>query len=89
MSAFILMILLVQSNIAAQTAEEKGLEIAIEADNRDAGFLDSVTELKMILRNRHGEESTREMRNKTLEVEKSQILAYQDVEQNCIFIAYP
>lgn len=59
---------LVQSGLKAQTAEERGLEIAIEADKRDTGFLDSETELKMVLRNRHGEESTREMRNKTLEV---------------------
>jgi hypothetical protein len=48
--------------------EQKGLEIAIEADNRDTGFNDSVSELTMILRNRNGEESTRQIRNQTLEV---------------------
>lgn len=56
------------SENSAQTPNERGLEIAIEADKRDTGFGDSVTELKMILRNKQGEESTREMKNKTLEV---------------------
>ena len=53
----------------AQTPEEKGLEIAIDADERDKGFGDSSSELTMILRNKQGDESTRQMSNKTLEVE--------------------
>ena len=52
----------------AQTPEERGLEIAKEADNRDLGWNDSAVELKMLLRNRHGETSARELRIKTLEV---------------------
>ncbi len=52
-----------------QTAEEKGYNIALEADVRDTGFGDSTSDLKMILRNRHGQESNRELRNKTLEVD--------------------
>jgi len=51
------------------TAEERGLAIAIEADRRDLGFGDQVAEMTMILRNRHGEESERAVRIKTLEVE--------------------
>ena len=51
------------------TAEEKGLAIAIEADKRDTGFKDFTAELIMILRNRHGQESIRDMRSKTLEVD--------------------
>ena len=51
------------------TAEEKGLAIAIEADKRDTGFKDFTAELVMILRNRHGQESIRDMRSKTLEVD--------------------
>jgi hypothetical protein len=51
----------------AQTPEEKGLEIAIEADRRDTGFHDSTASLKMLLRNRQGDESTREIRVRTLE----------------------
>lgn len=53
----------------AETAEEKGLAIAKEADRRDLGFGDSSNDLKMILRNKYGEASTRIMRNKTLEQE--------------------
>ncbi len=52
---------------AAATPEDRGLEIAVEADRRDTGFADFKAELYMILRNRHGEESQREMRNRTLE----------------------
>jgi outer membrane lipoprotein-sorting protein len=52
-----------------KTAEEKGLEIAVEADKRDNGFKDSQSIMKMILRNRHGDESVREIRSKILEVE--------------------
>ena len=52
----------------AQTAEEKGLAIAQEADKRDTGWSDETADLKMILRNRHGDESTREIRTRTLEM---------------------
>ena len=54
--------------LVAQTPEERGLQIAQEADLRDEGFDDTKSDLTMILRNRHGQESTRYMRNKTLEV---------------------
>ena len=55
--------------VAAQTPEEKGLQIAQEVKRRDLGWGDSQTTLKMILRNAAGQESTREIRNKTLEVD--------------------
>jgi outer membrane lipoprotein-sorting protein len=53
---------------AAESPEEKGLAIAKEADQRNEGFGDTSTTLQMILRNRHGEESKREMRSRALEV---------------------
>ncbi len=53
----------------AQTAEEKGLEIAVEADKRDLGWSDSTADMKMILRNRQGEQSERAIRVRTLEVQ--------------------
>lgn len=53
----------------AETAEERGLAIAREVDRRDNGFGDFTTELTMILRNRHGEESLRRLRTRFLEVE--------------------
>ena len=57
------------STASAPSAAERGLEIAVEADRRDTGFSDSRVSLKMILRNRRGDESTREMRTQVLEVE--------------------
>ena len=54
---------------SAETPEEKGLAIAVEADARDKGFGDSIAGMEMILRNRQGDESRREVRVRTLEVE--------------------
>lgn len=55
--------------VFAETPEEQGLAIAQEADKRDSGFGDFTAELVMTLRNKQGEESLRDMRSKTLEVE--------------------
>jgi outer membrane lipoprotein-sorting protein len=52
----------------AQTAAEKGLAIAKEADKRDEGFQDFTAETVMTLKNKRGQESIRKMRIKTLEV---------------------
>ena len=53
----------------AGPAENKGLEIAREADRRDTGFGDTKAELVMILRNKRRQESTRELEMWILEVE--------------------
>ncbi|MCF6235315.1 MAG: outer membrane lipoprotein-sorting protein [Gammaproteobacteria bacterium] len=53
----------------AETAEEKGLEIAIAMDERDTGFHDLTADMVMTLRNRKGDESVRDIRIRTLEVE--------------------
>jgi len=55
--------------LIAQTAEERGLAIAVEGDTRDQGYIDSTANMKMILRNRAGKESTRNVRIKNLEVQ--------------------
>lgn len=55
-------------NAATQTPEEKGLAIANEADQRDTGWVDQFSDMKMILRNKQGQESTRIIRISTLEV---------------------
>lgn len=70
MKGIILVFSLVAFSAAAfaQTAEEKGLAIAVEADKRDQGWSDQATTSKMILRNSQGDESTREIRGKALEV---------------------
>ena len=52
----------------SMNAKEKGLAIAREADRRDEGWQDSSATMNMVLRNRHGQESSRKMRSKSLEV---------------------
>lgn len=53
----------------AQTDEEKGLEIAIAADERDSGWDHMTADMEMILRNRAGKESLRKISNRQLEVD--------------------
>lgn len=55
--------------LGAQTPEEKGLAIAVEADERDSGWTDEIADLQMNLRNRQGQESKRIIRIHTLEVD--------------------
>ena len=54
--------------LVAETAEEKGLAISVEADKRDEGFDDSTANMTMVLKNKQGDTSTRYIRIKTLEV---------------------
>lgn len=56
-------------NAFAETPEEKGLAIAQEVDKRDLGWKTSETQLKMVLTNRQGQSSERELRIQALEVE--------------------
>ncbi len=49
--------------------QARGLEIAMEADRRDTGFDDFTAGMTMILRNRHGQESQRQIRTRTKEVD--------------------
>jgi len=53
----------------AETAEEKGLAIAQQVETRDSGWNDMLVTIKMILRNKQGDESTRDIQQKVLEVE--------------------
>lgn len=53
----------------AQTPEEHGLAIAVEMDQRDTGWKDQSADMIMTLRNRQGDESTRQIRTRTLEVD--------------------
>ncbi len=54
--------------IQAETAEEKGTRIIKEAKIYNAGFVDFTADMVMILRNRSGEESSRQITIHTLEV---------------------
>jgi outer membrane lipoprotein-sorting protein len=65
----ILLLILPVHNVIAETAEEKGLAIAVEADKRDAGWVDQTADLEMILTNKHGDSSHRTMRLRSLEVD--------------------
>ena len=73
MQPFFLILVLISISPTAgwsESPEEKGLAIAVEADRRDIGFSNFTAELLMILRNRHGDESTRHLRSRTLEVDE-------------------
>lgn len=65
----LLLLTLVQTLAWAETAEEKGLAIAVEADRRDTGWQDSTASMTMLLRNAQGDESVRNIRVRNLEVE--------------------
>ncbi len=54
------------------TPEERGLAIAQEADRRASGFGDNTADLRMILKNKHGQTSERDLRIRTLEVDEEQ-----------------
>ncbi len=53
---------------AELSPEDRGFEIAARSDRSDRGFGDSAVELKMVLRNAAGKETTRELSLRTLEV---------------------
>ncbi len=55
--------------LVAQTAQEKGLAIAQEVDQRDTGWTDQIASMVMVLRNRQGQESRRDLRVKSFEVQ--------------------
>ena len=68
-AAAIFIMALLPLSAYSESPEEKGLAIAVEKDKRDNGFGDFKASIKMILKNRQGQVSTRFNRNKTLEVE--------------------
>jgi hypothetical protein len=64
-----ILLCLLPFSLLAETPEEKGLAIAQEADRRDSGFRNYTNDVQMILKNKQGQESVREIRSRTLEVE--------------------
>ena len=58
---------LVSTLAAAQTAQEKGLAISQQVKKNDLGWTDSTADMLMILRNKHGQESIRDIKIKSLE----------------------
>ena len=57
------------TQLIAQTSLEKGLAIAKEMKSRNTGWNNSRSDMLMILRTKKGQEITREMRSRSLEVE--------------------
>ncbi len=55
------------TSILAGEAEDKGLAISKESKSRDLGWKDKQAEMKMLLKNQHGETSVRQMRIKSME----------------------
>ena len=64
-----ILLCLLPFTLLAETPEEKGLAIAQEADRRDSGFRNYTNDVQMILKNKQGQESVREIRSRTLEVD--------------------
>jgi len=64
-----ILLCLLPFSLLAETPEEKGLTIAQEADRYDSGFRNYTNDIRMILKNRQGQESIREIRSSTLEVD--------------------
>jgi outer membrane lipoprotein-sorting protein len=64
-----ILLCLLPFSLLAETPEEKGLAIAQEADRYDSGFRNYTNDIRMILKNRQGQESIREIRSSTLEVD--------------------
>ena len=60
--------LLWPSILLAETPSDRGLAIATEADRRNDGFGDLTADMRMVLRNRQGQESERLIRLQVLEV---------------------
>jgi outer membrane lipoprotein-sorting protein len=67
-SVLTILLVLLLNSAYAQSPEEKGLAIAIEADIRDTGWTDQIANMSMILKNKQGDSSTRTMKITTLEV---------------------
>lgn len=63
-----LLLLSPEARAAATAATEKGTAIAVEVDRRDEGFGDSRATVEMILKDRSGRQSVRELRIMTLEI---------------------
>ena len=52
---------------AQEPSDQRGREIAEEADRRDLGWGDNASVMRMVLKNRNGDESVRQLRRQALE----------------------
>ncbi len=65
-SLYALLLVFISNASIAITAEDRGLEIAIEAKSRDRGWIDNTANMLMLLKNKQGQESLREIKIKTI-----------------------
>ncbi|RHW75097.1 outer membrane lipoprotein-sorting protein [Colwellia sp. RSH04] len=64
-----LLLSVTSASVYALTAEEqKGLDISVESKKKDEGWKDSSADMLMILKNKQGQESIREIKIKSLEI---------------------
>ena len=68
MKNLILTIAAIITTVGLMAQPEKGLEVASKADQADQGFESSVVKTTMILKNKQGQETSRELQTKTLEL---------------------
>lgn len=68
-TALLVGVLGVPAAAGSEDEAERGLQIATESERRDTGWGGQTASVQMVLRNARGQESTREMRNKLLELE--------------------
>ncbi|MFT5112581.1 MAG: hypothetical protein ACI8P9_001908 [Parasphingorhabdus sp.] len=68
MQKLLLLLLLLPLSLWAETPEEKGLAILMEADARDTGWGNQQANMKMKLKNKQGDTSSRSIRIRSLEV---------------------
>lgn len=68
LSAFLILATSLISFGAVSASDDRGLEIVKTVDQRDSGWVSSEADMKMELRNKHGDESFRIIRSKSLEV---------------------
>ena len=64
----VILVLFLAVPVFAQTPEEQGLQIAVEAKKRDTGWGDNKSQSKMILKNKQGQESVRVLRQNNFEI---------------------
>ena len=65
----IVLLMLPLQDVLADSAATKGLTIAQEMERRDSGWDDQTADMQMTLRNSRGDESHREIRARTLEIQ--------------------
>lgn len=65
--------ILQSSEVHAETAEEKGYDIAARSDRSDRGFVDTEVTARMVLYNAHGQSTERKMMQRIKEIQDEEV----------------